>query len=93
MATIPFRPRPATGPELAEVLGGTFDFDNGTIYFEDSTRIRCTLRGAVILVVDNVDPYRPAHHHTLGMMSDGVGALAAEFVIAFERLRAGISPS
>lgn len=77
---------PATGPELAEVLGGTFDFDNATIYFEDSTRIRCTLRGAVILVVSN-------DAHTLGMMSDGVGALAAEFVIAVERLRAGISPS
>lgn len=82
---------PATGPDLAEALGGTFDFNNGKIWLmhPDGTDyfVRCSVTGKVWLDWTETDRYH------LGMMSDGVGALAAEFVIAVERLRAGISPS
>lgn len=62
-----------TGPMLAEALGGTFDFDNGTVRFADRDYfVRCTFTGRVGLVLGD------GRQVPVGRMSEGVDTLRRE---------------
>jgi hypothetical protein len=68
--------RPA-GPALADALGGTFDFDNGTVRFEERDYfVRCSITGRVHLVIFG------GRAVILGRMSEGIDALRYEFLDA-----------